>query len=157
MSKKKPAKDPTLPHMINLVVGDWSGDGHSKTETVTVSSNLDKSAVLKAYKKGTKKLGFDLSQDVAADYEDNVVSKEQWEKFAAAGLTLEDLFGSSKGDIDDATEDLAGEEAPGFGVYAEAFAHLWLFIVRQGDSNFRYSINETDSPNINIGGYGLFD
>lgn len=29
-----------LPHIINLVVGDWSGDGHNKTEQSTIKCNI---------------------------------------------------------------------------------------------------------------------
>ena len=31
-----------MKHIISLVVGDWSGDGHDKKETINIRSNLDK-------------------------------------------------------------------------------------------------------------------
>ena len=37
-------------HLIDLVVGDYSGDGHNMTETVTVKCNLTKEALLEVNK-----------------------------------------------------------------------------------------------------------
>lgn len=33
---------------------------------------------------------------------------------------------------------------------------LWLFIVRVGNPGFRFKVMKSESPNITIGGYGLF-
>jgi hypothetical protein len=145
---------PTFPNMVNLVLGDWSHDGHSMTETVTISCNLDKKALESAYKKGTKKLGVDVDEDVASDYEDSTISFENWQKFAAAGMTLEQLFDDNDYDVKESTEAVDNEEA--FNIYHSAFVKLWLFTAKQGNPEFEYTIEEDNSPNINIGGYGLF-
>lgn len=145
---------PKYPHMVNLVLGDWSGDGHSMTETVTIRSNLDKKALEAAYKKGAKKLGVDVEDDVASDYEDATISVEQWQKFADAGMTLEQLFDGAEYETKEAQEAIDDEE-DNFGIWCDAFSRLWLFTAKQGNPEFEYTIEKDDSPNINIGGYGL--
>lgn len=135
-------KNNSLLHTINLVVGDWSHDGHSKTETVTILSNLDKKALEKAYKKGSKKVGFDLETDVCADYEDMSMSEDISEKLKAAGIKPHDYV----------EEDEAGLS---FSYNHEAFATLWLDIARLGNPDLKYEITADNNTTINIGGYGL--
>ena len=58
---------------INLIVGDWSGDGHTVTETVTISSNCSVDSIRLAYKEGSEILGFDLSETVCREFEDRLI------------------------------------------------------------------------------------
>lgn len=131
--------------MINLVLGDWSGDGHSKTEIVSILSNLLKNDIEKAYKKGCKKVGFDLTKDVCAEYEDMSASKEVVEALRAVGFKPEDFL----------EEDDDGDWS--FAYNGDAFAELWLRIAQLGNPDFKYEITTHNTPNINIGGYGLYE
>lgn len=143
MSKRTP--NPDLPHMINLVMGDWSGDGHSKTETVTILSNLKKADVEKAYKAGVKKTKVKFSEDVARNYEDGVITTETVAALAKHGFKIEDY---------------SEDEEPGdrgYGLWTDGYSLAWLFVAQVGNPNFKYEVINDDSPNINIGGYGLFD
>jgi len=133
---------PELPHMINLVVGDWSHDGHSMTEQSTIKCNLDKKGLEKAYKKGSKKVGFDLTEEVCEAYEDMSVSDDVVEKLRTAGIKPEDFI-----------ENEGGEWS--FAYNWEAFTELWLRIAKLGNPNLEFEMCSNDSPNINIGGYGL--
>ena len=76
------------PFRICLVVGDWSGDGHDKTTEVTIASNFNEKAIDRAYKRGTKALGFDFSEEVAADYEDTTLSAKHAKAFADKGFSF---------------------------------------------------------------------
>ncbi|HLG28272.1 MAG TPA: hypothetical protein VI423_10845 [Paenisporosarcina sp.] len=143
---------PKLKHMVNLVIGDWSADGHAQAETLTIRSNIDKKAIKKAYKVGSKKLKIDLVKNVAHNYGDNWIGKANWEKFATAGLTIQKLK-TFKHDRNQAKAYLAKGE--GFILSADSFAKLYLFIVKQGNQQFEYE--KINNSNINIGGYGLFD
>jgi hypothetical protein len=143
-----------LPYLINLVVGDWSNDGHSMTETITISSNLKKKDVEKAYKKGAKKLKLDVTEDVAADYQDGYIYDDQWKKLAVVGLTLENVFDDDRLSLDEVTDELE-DGGRYFSIHPGAFANIWLFVAQQGNPIFRFRVNNDDSPNINIGGYGL--
>ncbi len=138
------SKKTDLPHMINLVVGDWSHDGHSMTEQATIKCNLEKKDLEKAYEKGSKKVGFDLTEEVCADYEDMSMPAEIVEKLKAAGI---DALEYAEKDEDE--EDLS------FAYNWEAFVELWLRIARLGNPELKYEMSSSESPNINIGGYGL--
>lgn len=124
--------------LITLTVGDWSGDGHEKTEKYTCEFNLPIDKIEKAYKKGCKKLGFDLRRDVAADYEDRNISKDLYDKLVEAGYSNE-----LDSDIDSLT--------------ADDFVLMWVFIAKLGNPELKCSFCPTESlSNINVGGYGLF-
>lgn len=134
-----------LSHTIDLVIGDWSGDGHAKTTTVTILSTHSRSALDEAYKLGVKVTGVDLSAEVAHEYEDNVIATEILEKLEAHGLDKKKV-------LDD---DGFGNDEIGYGLWPDSFADIWLFIAKVGDPDFRYK--RTQKPaGIRIGGYGLY-
>jgi hypothetical protein len=130
---------------ITLVMGDWSYDGHGKTETISVLSSKGLSAVIAAYKKGVQAVGLDLTDEVACDYEDSTLSAEHLATLVAAGYQIEGL------------EEAEGEPVPKDYQYlsTDQFVDMWLFIVRKGDPDLRIEVGAQD-PTINIGGYGLF-
>jgi hypothetical protein len=128
-----------------MVVGDWSHDGHSQTATVTIKSNLDHKALTKAYKRGEKKTDVNFEAEVASNYEDNELPGEVVEKLEKHGFKLEDV-------IDPQTYD----DEDGRVLWVDEYAEIWLFIAAVGNPSFKYEIMTNDSPNINIGGYGLF-
>lgn len=134
--------------IISLVMGDWSGDGHSKTDTVVIKSNLTVPEITKAYKKASKKLGFDLIKEVAADYQDNNLSKDNMQALIKNGFS---------GELEDDEEEDNGGKG-GYFLWTDSFLDIYLFIVKLGDPNFEYAILQGElNPSINIGGYGLYD
>ena len=130
-----------LSNTISIVVGDWSDDGHGKTAHYQIQSNLSHKEISKAYKKGSKKLGFDFSETVASSYDDSEIPAEELVKLREAGWT---------GEFYDVAE-------PGEPQYLEAdtFMEIWLFIAKLGNPLMEYEIPAVDST-LNIGGYGLF-
>jgi hypothetical protein len=146
---------PKYPNLINLVLGDWSHDGHSQTEIITISSTLSKPEIEAAYKKGAKRVGVDVVKDVAADYEDGGLLVEDWKRFEKAGMKLEDLF-ANQVDLEYTQEELENADPIGFPIYHDEFVRLYCFLVSKGNDGFQYQIEEDANPNINIGGYGLF-
>lgn len=142
MSKK--IIDPDLKFTINLVLGDWSNDGHGWTETVVICSNLDTKSLEKAYKAGAKKAGVDWKNCVAKDYKDNSITIENVDKLAVHGFKIEDV-----------SEDDEPEDSK-YSLYTNGYTLGWLFVAKLGNPDFRYEIVENSCHNINIGGYGLF-
>lgn len=132
-------------YCVTLVVGDWSRDGHEKTDTISIESNLSPKDIEKAYKKGTKKIGVDLSKTIVADYECNVMSSADVAKFVAAGFDLQEFLGAYYEINEDGSLELGVDE----------FVDLYLFVVKTGNADF---ISKRIEPysNINIGGYGLY-
>lgn len=144
-----------LTYTINLVMGDWSDDGHGKTDTVTIVCNLDKKALALAYKAGAKKLRVDVSKTVAEEYESATLSKADWKKFAAAGMTLQQLF-EHPYFRKEAESGLKDRNMEYIGLDTDAFARLWLFTAKLGNPKFEFAFTRDDQVSINIGGYGLF-
>jgi hypothetical protein len=140
-----------LVNTISLVIGDWSGDGHDKRETIIILSNLNNKDINKAYKKGSEKLGFDFCNDVCRDYEDHEISKDKLDLLIANGLKIKDIA------FDD--YDLKEFEKDGtLRLWTEPFAEIYLFIVKLGNPDFEYTFLEGKSdPSIHIGGYGLYE
>jgi hypothetical protein len=130
-----------MKHTINLVTGDWSGDGHSQTSTQMIRSNLTRKELEGAYKKGAKKTGVDLTNGVAEDYEDSSFPHEDIEKLRDHGFKPEDY-------LDEYEEGMPG------GLDSESFYKVWLFIATVGDPRFKYE--EVQGESINVGGYGVF-
>lgn len=132
---------------LTLVVGDWSDDGHGKTQTFTIRTNRSPASIMSAYDRGSKKLGFDLSVDVASDYEDYLLDEEKWAAFVKHGLTDDDIV------VSDGFESTS---AYALSLYPAKFADLYLFIVKLGEPEFQ-CVSMGNSDSIEIGGYGLFD
>jgi hypothetical protein len=133
----------SLNNTISLVLGDWSSDGHGKTDTITLKSNLSRTEVVAAYEAGTKTLGFDFIEKVADEYEDGSLRNPELEILLSHGLNLKDV-----GIEDEVDED------EGVSLWVETYANIYLFIVKLGNKDFEYEFCGSDS--IQIGGYGLF-
>lgn len=143
--------------MITLVLGDWSDDGHGKTEPFNILSNLNDEALLKAYKKGTKQLGFDLIKNSCNSNEDNAISQKHLDLLIKSGLTIKDLGITSDYDLKDAEEAFEEGNDEGLSIHTEIYTNIFLFIVKLGDKNFQWELLKGElNPTINIGGYGLF-
>lgn len=130
-------------HQIELILGDSSGDGHEKTETVTIKSNLDKTELEQAFADGCKKTGVDFENLVAADYEENTISQELVDKLAVHGFDIAEFSEDEKPGKD------------GYSLYTEGYAAIWLFIAKVGNPSFEHE--EETVPSIYIGGYGLYE
>lgn len=145
-------------NVISLVLGDWSGDGHSKTDTIVIMSSLNKKDVEKAYKNGTKKLGFDFINEVCEEYEDRLLPKDKLELLMKSGFKASDFGYKSKYELKELKDALEDECSPGLGLWIDTFPKIYLFIVKLGNEDFKYRILEgAENPSINIGGYGLYD
>ena len=151
MSKKKLEG---LGHVTCLIVGDWSHDGHSMTEVVSVASNLTRDQLIEAYKAGVAAVGLDPQEEVACDYEENWVTIDQWRKLEASGMALKDVFGDKSClEFKEAKRNVEiGEQ---FTLYPEDFVRMWMFVANKGNPDLRYEIRLDDPAVINIGGYGL--
>lgn len=143
-----------LPHKLTLVLGDWSDDGHGKTDVVVIATNLDSDQFMEAYKKASKKLGFHFMDDVAADYEDRSLPTEYLQKLIDNGMELKEVFDSYE--MKEAKAALKDPTAEKVSLWAESYTAILLFIVKLGNPEFEYKFVE-DGSRINVGGYGLFE
>ena len=134
-------------HKTKLVIGDWSHDGHCQEETYMISSNLTRDEISDAYEKCVNKIGINLTKDIAGNYENNMILKDDINKFISAGHVVSDEYFK---------EQLAENKNKEYWLEPKVFFDLYLFTVKAGNSKFKYKIIDEDCPIINIGGYGLF-
>jgi hypothetical protein len=72
-----------LPYTFKYTIGDWSDDGHGKTDVLQIRSNHTIEKITEAYNKSRKTTGIDFVYEVASDYQDRTYPVE---KFLDLGL-----------------------------------------------------------------------
>ena len=133
-------------NLIQLIIGDHSGDGHEKTETLVYEvKGGDAKAAINAYAEGCKTLGIDPLLD-CEDYEDRIVKDETVRVMMVHHIIKDDDF-NYRVDPDN-SEDLS------LSIDIELFADFYARIVRLGNPNI--ILTRMEVPAIDIGGYGLF-
>jgi hypothetical protein len=134
----------SMTNTIDLVIGDWSDDGHGETETVTIKSNFNSVWMGRAYEQASVILGFCFVTDVAYEYETPYISMELITKLREV-LEEPNLL---DGDID--------PEAECIGIEVDEYLDIYLKIIKLGEPDFKYKVLGQENEVINIGGYGLF-
>ena len=132
-----------LPYCIDLVIGDWSGDGHEKTRQYTIHSNLNKDCLVVAYWKAVEITGINLIKDVCSEYEDHNLPEDIYLKLCGFGVC--ELFREEDGSIDEDT----------LYMEPEFWVDLYCNFCKAGNPDFLFEFSTAPSS-INIGGYGLF-
>lgn len=132
---------------ILLVLGDWSADGHGKTENIIVNSTLNRKELEEAYKAGAEILNIDVSEECCADYEDGSIEKEIFNKFLELNPSLPDFdgWGCNDDDRDDGCISISNEQ----------FAAMYMITCKVGNPSLVWTFSEVNETSINIGGYGL--
>jgi hypothetical protein len=147
----------TMKNMINLVLGDWSHDGHGLSETYTIQSNLTHKEIEKALAKGEKLAGVSLD-DIAAEYECPYLYYEDWENLSAHGFTVKMLCDNQTYDEDwitgEVNNDIRNKEV--IGIHEEGFLNIFFFLVKMGNPEFEYKLLKDETPELKLGGYGLY-
>ena len=138
----------SLGYTIDLIVGDWSDDGHGNTETFTIQSNLLQGALLDAYRKGCEIAGFDITK-FCNHWEKKYLPANVYTRLVELGLDVENMEMYEHDDSDD-----SGRKKK-YSVWREDFATIYLFLAQLGDPSFRFDRIHTSS--IHIGGYALFN
>ena len=153
-------------YKMELVLGDWSKDGHNQHDIVILSSNKPVEEVRDAYKKARELTSISFDErtynlysfyTICTEYEDNRINYLCWEILQNHGLTLELLnsFGSDRFDDEEELEiwDVAG-----------TFVNFWIWFTKLGDKELELEISKEKIPSINGGGteitsgfgYGLY-
>lgn len=129
-----------MDNIICLCVGDTSGDGHCITDNIIILSNLNRDSIMNAYSNGTSLVGFDFSQSVCVNGEDDILELDDAERLMAQGIDIGML------EFED--------EYYVFVDGCSSFVNIWLQIVKLGNPDFEHEIVQL--PTADIGGYGLF-
>lgn len=135
-------------HVINLVVGDWSGDGHSKTSTYTFETNLTPQAVKQYYQFGATKEQHFVINTIAKDYEDTKLNEDHIRVLRELDYPVDSMEWATDNQNDDEPY-----------ITEEEFVDLYWHIVSRGNPvlcPIVYKRVDDINANINIGGYGFF-
>ncbi len=120
--------------LINLMVGDVSHESHCITETILIESSLTKPDINRAYRVGTRIVGFDFCAQFGR--EECMLPKETCKKLLKAGYCM---------DIGNEDEELYLE--------SQTYADIFLFICKLGIPDFKYSF--VDTQKYLLGGKAL--
>ena len=118
---------------INLVVGDYSGDGHDKRETITIRSNKEADETRYAFEQENETVQL---EQYCSEFEDQEFPTALISKYVSTDLYVVDP------DEEFSEMDL------------DTFAEIWMGMARAGDPELVLSVENI--PEIFIGGYGLF-
>ena len=132
-------------HKINLVVGDWSDDGHGKTHTESIRSNLSKQEIEDAYERGIFKLDERSITDYCKEYESSSAPMEFLNILEGHGFEvskIEEYKESCDNDYDFCL------------INVKEYVDIYMFICEIGNNKLAWERVKGD--NLNIGGYGLF-
>lgn len=160
-----------MDHKFKLAIGDWSGDGHGKSETYVISANRSVYDIRKAYKKSCELTGIQFNENrdytklnlkwdhpeygdrrIATGHQDTHISKLAHMILAKYGVHLPEC---------DNDEELIIENTDEFVKILFEFIQICLpeleYEIVEDDLQFlnSYSDNE-DELNVQFG-YGLFD
>lgn len=135
---------------FRMIIGDWSGDGHEKTEEFIIDSNLPIHLVREAHYKIYDKTGINI-EEICSEYEEDELSPVTVEQLRNMGFHFENPTGM-------------GIEA----MTPHEMMRIWLFLLQQADPSLQLEIATDEIPNFqffgfdpkgrHIGsiGYGLF-
>lgn len=166
---------------IYIVLGDWSNDGHSRSEKYLIKMNKTKKEMQDAYKASCKTLGISFNHNddftgvqrsyserkkyqICAEYEDCTISKETLEILIAAGAPLADIFDEDA--LKWAMLDSDAEEYESLFVNEDTFVSLLMWFISYSLEGFKWeTTNDTVEvfngywdANLNVQlGYGLYD
>jgi len=118
---------------ITLVFGDISGDGHEKTDTLTIETNYSYSKLRDAIYKSNFKIDSECS-----DYDERTLSEELTNFLVEIGLLKR--------------EDLNGDYR--LTVRGDEYVRRLLDVVKYENPDFQWK--ETALATMDVGGYGLF-
>lgn len=143
-----------MEHLVQVVVGDWSNDGHGRTETFFIRSSLNGYELDAAHRAGSSIVGFSLKDDICSGYDNCLITRTQLLKLQELGMTYETENRTDNEDDVVMTDYRDREIEPSFYIGREDYFNFYLFIATLGNPEFKFELIKPGK--VNIGGYGLF-
>ncbi len=143
-------------YKYQVTTGDWSGDGHGRTESYMIECNLTSKEIGTCINAGLKAIGVPRGQSSGAElpfckkYGDNALSYSVILKLKAQGFCEDWLVAEDTSKTDE--EHLYGDD----------FFNIWCEILKLGariSLPYHQLVITIAEPELclHIGGYGLFD
>lgn len=144
-----------LLYVYQIVIGDWSDDGHGKCDHYTVETSHNMTEIQEAYLKAVNACGVSLHRNSKANYElcseyqDNTIPEEAEERLTELGVDWKLI--ETKYDRD-------------CGMNPDSFSYLFMEMVKTQISDFEYKFS-AGPPYLNgywgklnhHFGYGCYD
>lgn len=132
-----------LTHKIKLVVGDWSDDGHGKTDSYLVRTNYSAADIKRSYERALKihKLHVPCS-----DCEDSAINPDIVKLLTQHNVETSDILEYDKKSKTYNFVDCG----------PDYFCQLYLRISSIILTDLVYEFIDSDIATLNVGGYGLF-
>lgn len=145
----------SLNYKFNMPIGDWSDDGHGKTETFVFGCNKPLTAVVEAFNKAAKKLPLETHPtEIFHDYEDHSLEAESYFSIFDAGYDMLAGFNEPEerarrlAELPDETWEVILEYPQ---VEKKELACYVLWFCQQGDPELIFS---EETPAESLFGYG---
>jgi hypothetical protein len=137
---------------LNLVVGDWSRDGHNQTDSILVSTALTAQDVQDAWRTLERdlkaKYNFTLYDNVCSEYEESQLNEMQVIAFLNMGIDLDSIAENYSENPSD---------PPDYHLGSDSYAELVIELLNKTNPALELkSVPHQYNKEINIGGYGLF-
>ncbi len=140
-----------MSHVITVIMGDHSGDGHGQTHQLVIRCNLSSTKLMNSYRNAVtaKKVPFDVMREVCSKYEQSYITVEQLKQLRDAGLkyAIED----EEARVEDGKIQLEDSEEEYFPLF---FAVLEQLVFGGDKDKFRWEKVQTER--MVIGAYGMF-
>lgn len=78
-------------NLFKMTIGDWSNDGHGRTECFLISCEVDYQTLVSTYSESCKKTGIVFHEVVARGYEDDSYPVERFRELGCSEELLHDF------------------------------------------------------------------
>lgn len=128
-----------MEHLISLELGDTGGDGHDKSSSIYIKSNVERTELARMIRSKEVRSVFDTNEE-CSEYEESSLSYHCTKKLRELDL------------LNDDTECADEDRLP---VWRDDYVNILLSVVQHFYPEFEYE--EIRLREIDIGGYGLFN
>lgn len=118
-----------------MTIGDWSCDGHGRSEDFVVSSNMPVEYVRETHYKIKDKTGVDI-ESICSEYEEEKLTRRLLTSLKSMGFQFENSSG-------------LGVES----VSVREMAQLWIFLLQKVSPVLKLKIVEDDVPRLQFYGF----
>lgn len=161
--------DSNKTHQYYIVLGDWSGDGHDKSEKILIETNVSLENLREAYIRSTNEtnMSFETHQlfsqkvNFCTEYAHNILTKLMYETLIKYGCPINDMEIDGVGD-----DPITIDNCEDCYLYTDSFLNLLMwFISLSIEKDFKWKRVKDEIPCFNghwgplnsTIGYGLYE
>ena len=135
-----------MKELINFIIGDFSGDGHGKTDTFTLEIEHNCSDIEKRLEENEQKLLDEYDIDLSLwfkEYEDNIISNEDVQKLNNLKINYDNTWLNENNELN---------------VWdSEQYLDIWILLMHFIDKDIKINKANTKAYFGSCTGYGLYE